>query len=623
VRQTLLWIALCACHGDPRPIATLNDENGLADHAPSIDHWAWTHAKIGTRYFLGQSAQTEARSTATLGLGGGNASLQMQADTIVVFTGTEDKTEIQIRQGEIAVDNQNGTTTLRLGNGMNLEAGGKATINARDGRATIELTLGKGRVEQTTGTLTLTLHQPVEVARNGAVVADAGVPDAPVVVDAPAAPADAGDARAGATVAITGKRAELLPPGTTAWQPLPQGAGPLAPGSEVRVGAGTTAKLTAGGTTIDIASSARVKLTEDQTFELEQGPASVETLATASLALPGGALAFVAVPTAPAQARIDVGPRDSKVTMVRSASRLTGSAGAQLGLARGESALLTRAGTIRVLEAIPTYFDLRVPAGESLTLHDPKPPTSVQFQFEGKCADGGIIEVDRNALFRTAKVSAGREFANVMVPAGDYAYRLRCTTNGVDGGAVASGRIVARRDDGRRPLLSNPRVNDIDADGRAYGISYQSTIPNVAVHVSNAGATQRLHLASGGKEQTFDSRSSTIVVPGAQLHEGAYSYWIDRDGVKQDKVSRLTIDFDQTAPQAYLESPNNGQPWSGDIDVRGAVLPGWSASIDAIAIPIDNQRRFAAKVGPPSGNALAIRLSNPQRGVHYYLRRQK
>jgi hypothetical protein len=107
------------------------------------------------------------------------------------------------------------------------------------------------------------------------------------------------------------------------------------------------------------------------------------------------------------------------------------------------------------------------------------------------------------------------------------------------------------------------------------------------------------------------------------LHEGTYTYWIDRDGVKQEKVSTLAIDFDQTAPQVYIESPINVQPWAGDIDVRGAVLPGWSAQVDAIAIPVDKQRRFAAKVGAPGGAALAIRLAHPQRGVHYYLRRQK
>lgn len=323
------------------------------------------------------------------------------------------------------------------------------------------------------------------------------------------------------------------------------------------------------------------------------------------------------------ETRLEASPRDTRVAMVRGGAKLTGAPGAELAMSRGETALLTRGGAIRVVEAIPSYFDFRVAAGESLTIHDPRPPTSVQLQFDGKCPEGGIIELDRDARFRTAKVSGGHDFANVLVGGGAWSYRLRCTSNGAEASAVASGRIAVVRDDGRRPLPRAQGVNDIDADGRNYRISYQSVIPNLVVHIRNPGAVHKLHLAAAGKEQTFDSSTPAISVPGAQLHEGTYTYWIDRDGVKQDKVSSLIIDFDQTAPQVYIESPSNGAPWTGDIDVRGAVLPGWSAAVEAIAIPIDKQRRFAAKVGAPGGNALAIRLSHPQHGVHYYLRRQK
>jgi hypothetical protein len=93
--------------------------------------------------------------------------------------------------------------------------------------------------------------------------------------------------------------------------------------------------------------------------------------------------------------------------------------------------------------------------------------------------------------------------------------------------------------------------------------------------------------------------------------------------VKQDKVNTLSIEFDQTAPQVYIESPGNGTSWSGDVPVKGAVLPGWTAAVEGVAIPIDKQRRFNANVQPPAGKAIAIRVAHPQRGVHYYLRRQK
>jgi hypothetical protein len=615
-----MCLALCASSCKPSPIAEL-DKVAAGTVKRAETGTQWQPAAPGTAYFGGNAAYTPHASRAELTIAS-TARIVMLEDTVIRFKGTARRPELVVELGAITV--ASGAQSLELGN-VKLDPNSAVKISSQGGRSTIELTVGTGRVDASAQVTDLVSGKPVDGSDGAPIAVDAGVRDAPVVVDVPPPPSEPPPTvPTGATVEIIGKRAELLAPGTTLWKPLPQGAGALEPGSEIRVGAGTTAKLVAGGTTVDIATSARVKLAEDRTFALAQGPAVIEAIAPGTVALPGGAVAFSATPTGPAQARIDVGSRDSKITMVRAGSKLTGASGAALAIARGESALLTRTGTIRTLDAIPTYFDLRIEAGESLTIHDPRPPTAVQFQFDAKCPDGGLIEVDRNGQFRTAKISAGHEFANVMIGAGDWAYRLRCTVNGSEAGAAAaSGRISARRDDGRRPLPKGPGINDIDADGRNYRISYQSTIPGLVVHLGNSGSANRLHLAAGGKEQTFDSTAPTISVPASQLHEGTYTYWVDRNGVRQDKVSTLTIDFDQTAPQVYIESPVNAQPWSGDIDVRGAVLPGWTASVDAIAIPLDNQRRFSAKVGTPSGNALAIRLSHPQRGVHYYLRRQK
>nr|MBA3818039.1 hypothetical protein [Deltaproteobacteria bacterium] len=339
--------------------------------------------------------------------------------------------------------------------------------------------------------------------------------------------------------------------------------------------------------------------------------------------LPGGAIALAGSEAAPAEAKLGVGNRDTRVTMTRGGSKLSGTPGSDLGMSRGETATLTRSGTIRVVEAIPGYFDFRMAAGETLTIHDPRPPTAVQFQFGDHCPNGGIIEMDRDSRYRTAKISAGQTSANLLVGNGGWAYRLRCTSNAGEGAAVASGRVVVTRDDGRRALPKVPPSNSIDADGRTWRISYQSQIPNLQVHSRGSGGSFKLHLAQAGKEQTFDGSKPSILVAGKQLKEGEYTYWFDIDGAKQPRVSTLKIDFDQTAPQVYIESPANAKPWGGDIDVRGAVLPGWTAAVDGITIPIDGARRFAAKVSPPPGNALAIRLAHPQRGVHYYLRRAK
>jgi len=619
---------VCACSKKPPPIAVLTAATGPVERQVA---GATSPAAPGTEYFIGDAAHTTT-GTATLQIGGANsgAKILMQPDTRLRFGGASGASKIVVESGTIELSGT-GSYALDVGDVTLDRGGGAVKITAKgNGRSSVELTVGDGSVAANGQSFDLAIGKPFELGDAARLPLDAGVRDAQAAppgatIDAAIdAGEDAGaDVAGDATIEVTGKRAELLAPGAIAWTPLPAGAGKLARGSAVRLGTATTARLVAGEATLDLAAGARAKLGDDLGLAVELGGAQARSPAPATIALPGGAVALAGSPRGPAEARIDSNPRDTKVTMLRAGSKLSGAAGAELAMSRGESALVTRSGSIRVIEAIPSYFDFRVVAGESFTIHDPKPPASVQFQFDGKCPDGGIIEVDRDARFRTAKVSSGHDFANVLVTGGSWAYRLRCTTNGDEGGAAASGRVTLVRDDGRRPLPSGPGVNDIDADGRNYRISYQSAIPSVVVHVKNPGRTHKLHVAAAGKEQTFESGAASITVPGTQLHEGTYTYWIDRDGVKQDKVSTLTIDFDQTAPQVYIESPINNQPWSADIDVRGAVLPGWSAAVEAIAIPVDKQRRFAAKVGIPGGTALAIRLSHPQRGVHYYLRRQK
>ena len=617
----LLIAFLCACGSacgkKPDAIAELTKAEGPVERQEASE--AWKPARVGTRYFLGDAARTW-DGAATLDVGGGAARIVMQSHTVLRFGGKPGAHKIAVEGGAIDLTGT-GSYPLDIGD-VKLPKNGTVRITARgNGTSSIEVTLGEAQVTTSSGTVDLEAGKPLELGLGAPV--DAGVP-----IDARPPPVDAAvDAAApvasDATIDVTGKKAEVQAAGETAWKPLPAGTSALAKGSAVRLGPNTTAKVIAATTSLELAGGARIKLGDDLAFAVELGGVRAQASAPARVALPGGAIALDATPAGASEARLDASPRETKITMQRGGSKLTGAPGAELAMARGESATLTRGGAIRVVDAIPGYFDFRVVAGESLTIHDPKPPTAVQFQFDGKCPEGGIVEVDRDGRFRTAKVSAGKDFANVLIPGGNWSYRLRCTRSGDEGGAAASGRVTALRDDGRRPLPTNQGVNDIDADGRNYRISYQSAIPKVVVHVRNPGASHRLHLASAGKEQTFDSSTATITVPGAQLHEGTYSYWIDRDGVKQDKVSSLTIDFDQTAPQVYIESPVNGQPWSGDIDVRGAVLPGWSAAVEAIAIPVDRQRRFSAKVGAPGGTALAIRLSHPQRGIHYYLRRQK
>ncbi|MEO8706678.1 MAG: hypothetical protein ABI867_42020 [Kofleriaceae bacterium] len=611
--RALLGIALLAasCGSKDTAIAELVQAEAPVEKQSAVEP-GWAAAAVGTEFFLGDAAKT--------GVGGAqlsitnSAQIAMQPNTVLRFGGKPGENKIGVEVGAIDLTGT-GRYGLDIGD-VKLSNRGSVRITAND----IKLTVGDAQV-QTAGGQTIDLKVDTAIELGAAVarpLVDAGVPDA-AVVDASVPEVVASEA----TVEVTGKRAELQLAGGK-WTPLAAGTADLPKGAKLRTGGNTTAKLVARGTTLELGGASRAAVGDDFTFAIEAGTGKIATSGDGAVGLPGGSVAMRGSDQAPAEARIDPAAGGTKVTVQRGGAKLVGSVGSLLEMSRGESATLLRNGTIRPLEAIPGYFDLRVVTGGSFTIHDARPPTAVQFQFAGKCPAGGIIEVDRDARFRTAKVSGGKESANHALKAGGWYYRLRCTAGANEGGAVASGRISVVGDAGSRPLPPPPARNPFSPDGRPWTFSYQSQIPDLAVTFPGSGSSFRLHLARGGKDLTFESSGPALRVAGSALSEGAYTYWFDRDDVKQDTVNTLKIDFDQTTPQVYIVLPVSGKPWEGDVDVKGAVLPGWAAAVEGVAVPIDARtRRFNAKVGAPQGKALAIRLSHPQRGVHYYLRRAK
>jgi hypothetical protein len=620
--SVLLLVLLLAACGDKKPaIAELKKADGPVERQQADGPWAG--AKIGTKFYLLDAART-GDGPAQLEVIG-NAMIAMQPHTILRFGGTDKASKIAVELGAIELTGT-GNYGFDLGD-VRLSRNGTVRITAMPGgKPKVELTIGEAQVSTLTGTTTLEVGKAIEIELGVESVKalDAGVPDAPppdaaLEPDAPPTPISEG-----AELEATGKKVEVQLPGETKWTAVPAGPNNLPKGAKLRVGSSSTAKLTSAGTTLELAGGSRASINDDLSLALEAGDIRASAKTDAKLTLPGGALLLQGTPNATSEAKLGIGSRDTRVSMARGAAKLTGAPGSELAMNRGETATLAKSGTIRVIEAIPNYFDFRITAGESVTIHDPHPPTALKFVFADKCPNGGIVEMDKDNRYRTAKVSAGNEAANHSISAGSWAYRLRCTSGGSEGNAVASGRIVVRKDAGNRTLPKIPPLNSIDADGRTWRLGYQSQIPNLQVNAKAGGSTFRLHLATEGKDQTFDAKKASITIPGSQLKEGTYAYWFDIDGVAQPKKSTLIFNFDNTAAQVYIELPINGKPWpSGDIPVKGAVLQGWTAAIDGITIPLDGARRFNASTQPPSGNALAIKVSHPQFGTHYYLRRAK
>jgi hypothetical protein len=615
----LLLLALAfafGCKKSPGAIAELTKADGPVERQQGQGEWGG--APIGTKYQLGDAART-ADGGAELELAGGSALIKMDKYTTLRFGGSRGAaSKIAVELGAINLVGA-GNYGLDVGN-VKVGDNGSIRITAKgQGKSSIELLVGNAQISGVDGQLVeLQIGQALELGLGPIEVrpsADAGVPeDAATTADA-AVEQVAQDG----TVEVTGKKVEILLPGETKWQPLPAGITQLTKGSKIRAGVGSTAKLIANGVTLAMAGSSRAAVGDDLSFavELGVGTAAVEADKEGKVGVPGGTV----VVKGPGKARLDVGPRgDAKIAVLEGTAKLTGASGADLAMKTGESASLAKAGAIQQTAKIPDYYDLRVNVGDdkSFTVHDPKGTTALQFNFNGKCT-GGTIELDDSPKFNSARISSGKESANIIADTGSWYYRLVCSS-GATGG---SGHITVRRDAGTRPLPKDPPLNFVDTDGRAYRISYQSLIPNIKVKFPAGGSSYTLHLATGGSEEKFESKTNSITLEGKKLKEATYTFWVDKDGNKIDKISTLQINFDQTAPQVYIESPSNAKPFGAEIDVRGAVLPGWTAKVDVVEIPVDKgTRRFAAKVPPPSGaQALAIRLSHPQRGVHFYLRR--
>jgi len=168
--------------------------------------------------------------------------------------------------------------------------------------------------------------------------------------------------------------------------------------------------------------------------------------------------------------------------------------------------------------------------------------------------------------------------------------------------------------------------NVVDADGRTYDVLYQNTLPILTVRWREAGqGAHQLHVVSGGRDRSFPAPGGRVELGSGELGEGTHrvSFVAPGAGVRRSPETTVRIRFDNAAPAASLREPAPSAPLSGaSVRVSGSVLPGFSVRAHGVELPIDAQQRFEGDVPLPADvDALAVRLSHPRHGVHYYLRR--
>ena len=571
---------------------------------------------VGDQFFLGDAART-GDGTAVLRLAN-TAQIEMQPHSVLRFGGQGGGT-IAVELGSVVLS----------GGDVNLDIG--AVKVGKDGRIRITAN-GKG------GEFKLENGDATFVAKNGSQtkleLGQAFVPDISNVVISTGRcrrrrrrarrPMRRRRCATDSTIDVNGKHAEVLPAGEKKWQAVPEGPSTFAKGTKIRLGNGTTATAVASGTTLDLSSGTRVSLSDDDVLALELGSAKASVPATAEgkLTVPGGAVALKGTDKAPAIAKVDVTSRETQVAVL-----------ARLGQAHRRRQRGPRDEPRRERDARGGRHDpgrrvdprpLRLPRDERRVVHDPRP--------EGP--DRGAVRLLREVSERRRRrprlaprlpgaAGLGRQGERERLRPGWrlvlsdplHRRRQRRRRRSRRGGSRRSATPAAAR-----CRLRTPRSIRSTRSARPCASAYQSSVPNFDVRYKGTGSAFTLHMALGGTDTTFESTTGEVPRPGHRAQRGH----VHLLGRSRRREAGQDVDADhQLRPDRRRRSiwsrRRTGTPFAGDIEVRGAVLNGWTAKVEGVDVPIDRQRRFHATVGPPPGKALAIRMSHPQHGVHYYL----
>lgn len=272
---------------------------------------------------------------------------------------------------------------------------------------------------------------------------------------------------------------------------------------------------------------------------------------------------------------------------------------------------------IELLEdgSAPKRVQLTAPAGESFVLHSPEVPVAIAFDARAKCNGEAQLELGKRLRTR------GRDALSLRLPAGRHNYALRCLQkNGKAGRIVARGSVRIVKDAGTRKLPPVPPTSYVEADGRTYSIYYPNQLPEVSVRWPHAPEAAGYQLEIDGRARTV--AAPEVVLKSGELRDGTHQLTFRGDGWRS-RTTTVHIRFDNTAPTASLAEPNDQTFSVGDeVHVEGVALEGWDVSIDGGAVSQRADGRFSGTIVPSAERPdIAVRLSHPRLGIHYYLRR--
>ncbi|QQR89482.1 MAG: FecR domain-containing protein [Myxococcales bacterium] len=590
---------------------------------------SWKKANTGDSFIINDGVRTARGSSAKIMFTSGSGVKLGELTRIRFLSKAPGRGDgrISVEAGEVVLEGGGGGLQLNTYVGVAyIEAGSQVEVQVNGDKMKFLVLVGQASIEGA-DSLSFGAGQGVVLEVGGAILERLGGDETEEPIEEPPAEEPSSDT---VEVNLKGRAARVRAPGEKSWSTVEPGSIEVVPGSEIKIPRGATVEIRRAGQFAEVKGLADIVVAPEggALLKADRGTLSAEATGEAvQVALPGGEMVALGSGST-GVSNIEVGGRYSDITVRNGNAQVKGK-DASVDLLGGEKVRLTHSGMLEVLTKIPKYADFSMPAGESATVHDTSAPTAIRILFEDKCNGEGMVEVGSNRAFsRLLMSSPGKGSAIISANPGSLHYRLRCMRSGGTEAskAVASGTIRVSRDAGSQQIPKRAPRNTVEADGRKYTVLYQNLLPELSFIWSRApkggSYTLRLEPQGSGSSKTVTANAAKYTFDAGEVAEGTYNWWFESKDGKRSATTALSVAFDNAAPAAFLREPSGTIPaGSASVTVSGAAVDGAKVSVRGTPLQTDSQYRFKGDVGLSGDErSVAIRISQAQYGVHYYLR---